>query len=109
MMGALMSRPFLEWQIRRQVLALPNVKLIDACAVEGLVWNVDHSRVTGVTIQHRNGDQAATTLIADLVVDASGRGSASPKWLAAGGYAKPNESFVKVNVGYATPLSAQTG
>ena len=102
MMGALMSRPFLEWQIRRQVLALPNVQLIDACAVEGLVWSLDHSRVTGVTIQRRTSDQGATTLIADLVVDASGRGSASPKWLAEGGYAKPAESFVKVNVGYAT-------
>ncbi len=102
MMGALMSRPFLEWQIRRQVVALPNVQMIDECAVEGLVWNGDRSRVTGVTMQRRNGDQGVTTLTADLVVDASGRASASPKWLAAGGYAQPTESFVKVNVGYAT-------
>ena len=29
MVGALMSRPFLEWQIRRQVMALPNVQVID--------------------------------------------------------------------------------
>lgn len=102
MMSALMSRPFLEWQIRRHVVALPNVQVIDECAVEGLVWSEDRSRVTGVTLQRRNGDQGATTLKADLVVDASGRGSASPKWLVEGGYAKPAESFVKVNVGYAT-------
>jgi len=102
MMAALMSRPFLEWQIRRQVVALPNVQVIAECAVEGLVWSEDHSRVIGVTIQRRNGDHGATTLTADLVVDASGRGSASPKWLAEGGYAKPAESFVNVNVGYAT-------
>ena len=104
MMGALMSRPFLEWQIRRQVVALPNVQVIDECSVEGLVFSADRSRVTGVTLQRRNGDQDVTTLTADLVVDASGRGSASPKWLAAGGYAKPAESFVKVNVGYATRI-----
>lgn len=104
MMGALMSRPFLEWQIRRQVVALPNVQVLDECAIEGLVFSTDHSRVTGVTLQRRNSDQDATTLMADLVVDASGRGSASPKWLAEGGYTEPTESFVKVNVGYATRL-----
>lgn len=102
LISALMSRPFLEWQIRRHVMALPNVQIIDESAVEGLVWSVDRSRVTGVTVQHRNGERGTTTLIADLVVDASGRGSVSPKWLAEGGYAKPTESFVKVNVAYAT-------
>ena len=104
MMGALMSRPFLEWQIRRQVVALPNVQVIDECSVAGLVFSADRNRVTGVTMQRRSGNQDATTLTADLVVDASGRGSASPKWLATGGYAQPAESFVKVNVGYATRL-----
>ncbi|MGH7541795.1 MAG: FAD-dependent oxidoreductase, partial [Gemmatimonadota bacterium] len=33
--GALMSRPFLEWQVRRRVLALPNVTLLDGRGVEG--------------------------------------------------------------------------
>lgn len=104
MNGALMSRPFLEWQIRRHVLALPNVRLIDQCDVEGLTMSANGPSVTGVTIRHRVGDQQVTTLTADLVVDASGRGSASPKWLAQLGYAKPGESFVKANVGYATRL-----
>lgn len=103
MNGALMSRPFLEWQIRRQLLALPNVQLIDACDVEGLTLRADSRQVTGVVIR-RTDDQQVTTLSADLVVDASGRGAASPKWLAQLGYAKPAESFVKANVGYATRL-----
>lgn len=102
MITALMSRPLLEWQIRRQVAALPNVQVIAECAVEGLSFSADQSRVTGVILQPRNGDQAAMTLLADLVVDASGRSSASPKWLAQTGYGKPTESFVKVNVAYAT-------
>ncbi|MCE7989041.1 MAG: FAD-binding monooxygenase [Caldilinea sp. CFX5] len=104
MIGALMSRPFLEWQIRRQVVALPNVQVIDECDVEGLAFSADQSRITGVTISRRNSNQEKATLTAHLVVDASGRGSASPKWLAAAGYAKPTESFVKANVGYATRL-----
>lgn len=104
LIGALMSRPFLEWKIRRQVVALPNVQVIDECDVEGVVFSADHSRITGVEISRRNGTQEKATLTADLVVDASGRGSASPKWLMAAGYAKPAESFVKANVGYATRL-----
>ena len=104
MNGALMSRPFLEWQIRRHVLALPNVRLIDACDVEGLTMSADSRQVTGVVIRRRMDDQPVTTLTADLVVDASGRGAASLKWLAQLGYAKPAESFVKANVGYATRL-----
>lgn len=104
MIGALMSRPFLEWQIRRHVLALPNVRLIDQCDVQGPTMSADGQRVTGVTISRRTGDQSPMCLPADLVVDASGRGSASPKWLAQLGYVKPTESFVKANVGYATRL-----
>ncbi|MEZ4861458.1 MAG: hypothetical protein R3C14_09130 [Caldilineaceae bacterium] len=104
MIGALMSRPFLEWQIRRRVLALPNVTLRSGCAAATLQTDPDHSRVTGVMLTPR--DQAGQTeiLSADLVIDAGGRGSSSPKWLVELGYAKAQESFVKVNVGYATRL-----
>lgn len=37
-----------------------------------------------------------------LVVDASGRGSQSPKWLKDWGYGQPDTISVKVDVGYAT-------
>lgn len=104
MIGALMSRPFLEWQIRRHVLALPNVRVIDGCAVEGVTMNADRNRVTGVQMSQRTGNLQPTTLTADLVVDASGRGSASPKWLVECGYGQPEVSLVKANVAYATRL-----
>jgi hypothetical protein len=39
---------------------------------------------------------------ADLVVDASGRGTATPKWMEALGYGRPEESAVKINMGYST-------
>lgn len=104
LIGALMSRPFLEWHIRRRVLALPNVTLLPSCAVEGLATSADGSRVTGVHLVHRQGEYGRQTLAADLVIDAAGRGSASPKWLAALGYAAPPESEVKVNVAYASRI-----
>lgn len=102
--GALMSRPFLEWEVRRRVLALPNVTLLSACAVEGLLASADRRRVTGVRVVHREDTIRRDTLPADLVVDVSGRGSASAKWLAALGYAPPQESEVTVNVRYATRI-----
>jgi 2-polyprenyl-6-methoxyphenol hydroxylase-like FAD-dependent oxidoreductase len=102
MEGVMVSRPYLEWHIRRRVLALPNVRLIDECATEGLVTSDDGARVIGVdTIQRGEGNRRGVYTAA-LVVDASGRGSPSPKWLETIGYARPAESSVKINVGYAT-------
>ena len=63
-------------------------------AVSGL--RGDANRVTGVTLD--NGD----TLAADLVVDATGRGSRSDRWLAALGCAIPETAEVKIGVGYAS-------
>ena len=104
MSGMLMSRPFLEWQIRRRVLALPNVAFLAACDVEGLITTPDQHRVIGVNVVHRAAEQRAEKLTADLVVDASGRGSASPKWLEALGYGRPQENLVKMGMGYTTRI-----
>lgn len=102
--GMLMSRPFLEWHIRRRVLELPNVTLMHSHAVRKLVTDADQTRITGATVvDSANGDRA-TTLRADLIVDASGRGSSSPKWLAELGYEPPPEEEVRIRVGYATRL-----
>lgn len=97
-----LSRPFLEAEVRRRVKALPNLTLLDGHDVERLAG--DRARVTGVVVKRRTGDAAEETLPADLVVDASGRGSHLPKWLEALGHARPLESTVKVNVAYATRI-----
>jgi 2-polyprenyl-6-methoxyphenol hydroxylase-like FAD-dependent oxidoreductase len=101
--GALMSRPFLEWQIRRQVIALPNLSVMAGCAVNRLVTTADNGRVLGIEIERRD-EGTHHTLTADLVVDATGRGSASPKWLEALGYCRPKEDAVKIDISYATRL-----
>lgn len=97
-----MSRPFLEFHVRRRVLGLPNVTLIDSCAVNELVTSPDRKQVIGVRVDKRSTENNMETLEADLVVDASGRGSSTPKWLESLGYARPQETEVKARIGYAT-------
>ena len=91
-----MSRPLLETRLRRRVLGLPTVALRTGTAVAGLTGT--GTAVTGVT----TGDGEA--IRADLVVDCSGRGSRSDRWLAALGYPAPAALEVRVGVGYATRL-----
>ncbi|MEW5808644.1 MAG: oxidoreductase [Actinomycetota bacterium] len=86
------SRPHLEWQIRRRVLELPNVTLVNDSVDEPVY---DGRRVTGVTV-------AGATVDADLVIDATGRGTRLPVWLAQWGFARPEEETVDVGIGYAT-------
>ncbi len=96
-----LSRPFLELTVRRRVLALSNVTLIDSCAVDELVATSDKTRIIGVRAK-RSGAHDAQVFEADLVVDTSGRGSSAAKWLESLGYARPPETQVRSNIGYAT-------
>ncbi|QJW90543.1 FAD-dependent monooxygenase [Spirosoma taeanense] len=98
-----MSRPLLEHLIRERVLALPNVQLIDNCSVQRLDTDADRQRVTGLTVLHKTSRQL-DSLTADLVIDATGRGSRSPQWLGELGYDAPPVSEVKVKVGYTTRI-----
>jgi len=93
------SRPLLEWSLRRRVLQLANVELVtgDVHALHAPT----PGRVGGVQLR-RGAGTASETLAAELVVDASGRGSRMPHWLEALGCGAPPESEVKVDVGYAT-------
>jgi 2-polyprenyl-6-methoxyphenol hydroxylase-like FAD-dependent oxidoreductase len=97
-----LSRPYLEQEVRRRVLALPNVTVRDGHAVRGLVADADRRRVTGVRLGA--DDVAGVVLAADLVVDATGRGSALPRWLSEIGRGAAREETIKVNVGYASRL-----
>ncbi|HEY9630525.1 MAG: hypothetical protein HY785_24840 [Oscillatoriophycideae cyanobacterium NC_groundwater_1537_Pr4_S-0.65um_50_18] len=102
-----LSRPLLEASVRRRVLTLQNLTCLERCAVQGLVAHEDRSRVTGVRIQQRSEGLPEETLAADLVVDASGRGSRTPTWLEALGYSRPQETVIKVGVGYTTRIYQQ--
>ncbi|MDP9796702.1 2-polyprenyl-6-methoxyphenol hydroxylase-like FAD-dependent oxidoreductase [Catenuloplanes nepalensis] len=89
------SRPLLEFSLRRRVLALPGVSVRDQTAVAGLLPAA--AGAGGVRLD--TGEQ----LPAELVVDCSGRGTRSDRWLAElGGYPAPVREEVSIDTEYAT-------
>jgi 2-polyprenyl-6-methoxyphenol hydroxylase-like FAD-dependent oxidoreductase len=96
------SRPFVEGHVRGRVRALPNVRFLDACDILGLATTPDRRRVTGARVRRRAESGAEEVLDADLVVDATGRGSRTPLWLEALGYPRPPTEHVRIGLGYAT-------
>lgn len=98
-----LSRPLLERHLRRRVLALPNVRGLGRHAAVGLVAGEDGRSVAGVCVKPRGG-APASVMAADLVVDACGRGSRTPRWLEALGYPRPQRSSVEVDVRYVTRM-----
>jgi hypothetical protein len=83
------------------VRALPNVTFLDSHDIVGLAATPDGGRVTGARVLHRAGS-AEQVLGADLVVDATGRGSRTPGWLEAFGYPRPVKEQVRIGLSYAT-------
>lgn len=94
------TRPLLESRIRDRTTGLDNVELWDGCDVLGLTTTPDGRRVTGAWVQRPAG--AAEVAAADLVIDATGRGSRTPAWLAELGYPRPAEQRVKIDLTYTT-------
>ena len=99
------SRILLEDKLRRQLLRQPKVRLLSGATVTGLMTDPAGGRVSGVTLKWRQpeggGETRPGSLAADLVVDASGRSSRAPDWLAAIGYERPAETVVDAHAGYA--------
>jgi 2-polyprenyl-6-methoxyphenol hydroxylase-like FAD-dependent oxidoreductase len=102
--GLLISRPMLEEGVRRRLLQLPNIRLLEHSDALEPVFDRLAGRVTGVRAQLQRDPGGTETISADVVVDASGRGSHSPAWLEALGYPKPREESVQVRIGYMTRL-----
>ena len=102
------SRDLIDWGIRRRVAALPNVHLRQEVDVTGLVAAADGQAVAGVRLRPRHGGMVGPDgeeeLVADLVAVASGHDARLSKWLAALGYATPQETVVNSFLGYATRL-----
>ncbi len=95
------SRPFLEWNVRRRLKAIENVTTLDGHDVVGLTSTQDRNRVTGVRVVNHDGG-AEQRLTADLVVDATGRGSRTPAFLEELGYGRPREDELVVRLAYAS-------
>ncbi|MEU1786085.1 hydroxylase [Streptomyces sparsogenes] len=101
------TRPLLDATVRARVLAEAagsgtRVEVLQASEAVGLLG--DAERVTGVRTRSRDAGRAERELPADLVVDASGRGSRAPRWLADLGRPAPREEVIDAGIGYTTQM-----
>lgn len=95
------TRPLLEKHIRARTQVIPNITFAERHEVLGLHTSAGGARVTGIRVQRLDSDQDEV-LRADLVVDATGRGSRMPVWLEELGYGRVEEESRKVGLGYVT-------
>jgi 2-polyprenyl-6-methoxyphenol hydroxylase-like FAD-dependent oxidoreductase len=100
--GLVFSRSLLDWQVRRRLAAFPNVQFREGTTVTGLLPIANATGVAGVSLRSQNN--SPETLLADFVVDASGKGSHTPQWLQAIGFEPAQETIVNAFIGYASRL-----
>ncbi|MCV2488223.1 hypothetical protein OF117_02505 [Geodermatophilus sp. YIM 151500] len=98
------SRPLLEATVRRRLRAEPRVAVLDGHDVTALIASPDGRAVTGVTARPVDGPDGAIELDADLVVDASGRGSRAVAWLGDLGFAAPAREHIGSGTTYSSRL-----
>ncbi len=107
------SRALLEGRVLERLRDWPGVEVLEGYDVVGLASDAarapdeaaDHpaERVTGARVQRRS-DGEASTLQADLVVAATGRGSRAGHWLEALGHERPIEEELQVDLMYVSCL-----
>lgn len=88
-----LTRPVLEHVVRSRVAALPQVTLLGRTTVTDLREEAGRWQVVV---------RGGSPLAADVVVDASGRGSRLPHWLGGMGVDVPAPVTVQAHVGYAS-------
>lgn len=96
------TRPQLEAKMQRYVAALGGVSFRYGVKVTGIVADHLQNRVGGVTV----GDE---TILASLIVDATGRGTRFPEWLGCQGFERAPVDRVNIELGYATRLYRRSG
>ena len=104
--GFLCSRDLLEACLRARLRQRGTVTFLEQQAVTGLVLDARGRAITGVRVRARGGAGrpagAEAMLGAQFVVDASGRDSQAPQWLAALGYPAPAETTINAHQAYAS-------
>ncbi len=95
-----LSRALLEWCLQGRLRALPRLSVRTGTSVARL--HAEGGRVRGVVLRQGDAPEAGEVLEADLVVDASGRGSHAPQWLEALGRGRPPEQLIRPGLSYAT-------
>jgi 2-polyprenyl-6-methoxyphenol hydroxylase-like FAD-dependent oxidoreductase len=87
---------------------LPGITILPGYEAVELSVDERRRRVTGINVRSREapGKQSAH-LLADLVVDASGRNSKAPQWLENLGFPAPEEWRIDAHAGYASRIYRQ--
>lgn len=97
------TAPLMERHIRERTQLLPNVSFVGSRDIVGLETTQDRAKVIGARVRQVGGrGDAEEVLAADLVVDATGRGSRTPIWLEQMGYPVVEEERKKIGLGYVT-------
>ncbi|GAA4262370.1 FAD-dependent oxidoreductase [Dactylosporangium darangshiense] len=94
------TRPFLESQVRRRVLAIDNVRMAFGRA-EGLLFGEDGVRGARYV---PDGEEEAVDVEAGLVVDAMGRSSRLNDWLEEHGWPRAPMQRMPIKLNYASAL-----
>lgn len=101
------TRPLLDLHVRRRLAENSRVRILDNTEVVRLLPDGKTDRLGGVLICPRASDadrRVARELRADLVLDATGRGSRTPRWLEELGYEPPEEIVIDAQLAYASRL-----
>jgi 2-polyprenyl-6-methoxyphenol hydroxylase-like FAD-dependent oxidoreductase len=96
------SRGLLDWAIRARLAKAEGLRILAGHEVTGLVPDLTGTGVAAVEVRERGTTGPVEPLFADMVVDATGRGSRTPEWLERLGYAVPAQTRVDPLLGYAS-------
>jgi 2-polyprenyl-6-methoxyphenol hydroxylase-like FAD-dependent oxidoreductase len=94
------SRPLMESIVRQRVDSTDNISLQEGSQFVKYLSDEDSSTITGVEV--RDETTELVTYDTDLVVDATGKTSRTPKWLETHGYESPDVDKVSINLAYST-------
>jgi 2-polyprenyl-6-methoxyphenol hydroxylase-like FAD-dependent oxidoreductase len=97
-----MTRPLVEFVVRRFVEQQSNIALRSRCRVTQLVESPDRKAVTGVRYDEVN--RRSNELAADFIVDASSRGALTLELLDRVGLLRPQETEIGIDLRYATAM-----
>jgi len=97
-----MSRPLVELTARRRVQSNRAIEIRSRCRAQELVPRAGGAAVSGV--RYEDADGRVDTLGADLIVDASGRGTLTLRLLDAIRRQPPAETTIGVDLTYATAV-----
>lgn len=97
-----MTRPLVEFIVRRFVEQVDNIALMSRCRVTQFLESPDGADVSGVRYDDASGQSKELT--ADFIVDASSRGSLTLELLDTIGLPRPQETEIGIDLRYATVM-----